>query len=89
MISRKKFYQILLDKYLSELNKKSLREKCLYSELLWSVFSRIRTDYRDIRSIIPYLVRKRENEDQINSEYEHFLRSEYFSDWSIKGRIFA
>ena len=29
----------------------SLREKCLYSEFFWSVFSRIRTVYRDVRSI--------------------------------------
>ena len=29
----------------------SLREKCLYSEFFWSVFSRIRTVYRDVQSI--------------------------------------
>ena len=29
----------------------ALREKCLYSELFWSVFSRIRTEYGEIRSI--------------------------------------
>ena len=29
----------------------SLRENCLYSEFFWSVFSRIRTVYRDVRSI--------------------------------------
>ena len=28
----------------------SLREKCVYSEFFWSVFSRIRTVYRDVRS---------------------------------------
>ena len=28
-----------------------LREKCPYSELFWFVFSRIRTEYRQIRSI--------------------------------------
>ena len=27
----------------------SLREKCPYSELFWSVFSRIRTEYGEIR----------------------------------------
>ena len=30
----------------------------------WSVFSRIRTVYREIRSICPYSVRMRENTDQ-------------------------
>ena len=29
----------------------SLREKCLYSEFFWSVFSRIRTEYGEIQSI--------------------------------------
>ena len=53
-----------------------LREKCRpYSEFLWSVFSRIRTEYGETRSISPYSVRMRENTDQKNSEYEHFLRS--------------
>ena len=51
-----------------------LREKCPYSELFWSVFSRIPIEYGEIQSISPYLVRMRENADQNNSEYEHFLR---------------
>ena len=51
----------------------SLREKCPYSELSWSVFSRIRTEYGE--RISPYSVRMQENEDQNNSEYGHFLRS--------------
>ena len=46
------------------LNKKdshwSLREKCMYSKFFWSVFSRIRTEYGEIRSISPYSVRLRE-----------------------------
>ena len=29
--------------------KSTLREKCLYSEFFWSVFSRIRTEYGDLR----------------------------------------
>ena len=49
----------------------SQREKCPYAELFWSVFSRIRTEYR----ISPYSARMRENTDQNNSEYRHFLRS--------------
>ena len=39
----------------------SLREKCPYSELFWSAFSRILTEYGEIRSICPYSVRMREN----------------------------
>ena len=55
----------------------SLRKKCLYSELFWSVFSRIRTEYGEI-------LRMRENTDQNNSEYGHFLRSD-----SVKSFILA
>ena len=40
--------------------------KCPFSELFWSVFSRIWT------------VRMRENTQQDNSEYGHFLRSGWF-----------
>ena len=58
----------------------ALRENCLYSELFWSAFSCIRTEYRDIRSISPYSAQMRENADQNNSGYRHFLRSAaYFS----------
>ena len=52
-----------------------LRKKCPYSELFWSAFSRIRTEYGEIRRISPYSVRMRENADENNSEYGHFLRS--------------
>ena len=52
-----------------------LREKCPYSELFWSAFSRIWTDYGEILRISPYLVRMRENADQNNCEYGHILRS--------------
>ena len=44
----------------------TLREKCPYSEFFWTVFSRIWTEYGGIR---------RENSDQKNSEYGHFLRN--------------
>ena len=53
----------------------TLCENCPYSEFLWSVFSRIRTEYEETRIISPYSVRIRENTDQNNSEYGHFLRS--------------
>ena len=52
-----------------------LRKECPHSELFWSAISRIRTEYGEIQSISPYSVRIRENTDQNNSEYEHFLRS--------------
>ena len=52
-----------------------LCEKCLYSELFWSAFSCIRTEYGEIFRISPYFVRMWENADQNNSEYKHFLRS--------------
>ena len=50
----------------------TLRKKCPYSELFWSVISRIRTDYGEIRIISPYSVQMQENADQNNSEYKHF-----------------
>ena len=49
----------------------TLRKKYPYSELFWSVFCRIWTEYGEI----PYSVRMRENTDQNNSEYKHFSRS--------------
>ena len=54
-----------------------LRRKCPYSELFWSVLSRIWTEQREMRSISIYSVRMRENADQNNSEYGHFSRSVY------------
>ena len=44
-----------------------LHEKCPYSKLFWSVFSRI-----------PYSVRMPENTDQNNSQYGHFLCRVHF-----------
>ena len=52
-----------------------LHGKCRHSELLWSVFSRIRTEYGEVLRVSPYSVRMRENRDQKNSKYENFLRS--------------
>ena len=70
----------------------TLRKKCLHSELFWSVFSRIWTEYGEIRPISPYSVRMPGNTDQNNSEYKHFSRSVnyelkymiFFSMWSPK-----
>ena len=53
----------------------TLREKYLYLELLWSVFSGIRTEYEEILYFSPYLVWMRKNADQNNTEYGHFLGS--------------
>ena len=47
----------------------ALRKNCLYSELFWSVYSRIRTEYGEI---LRNSVQMRENTDQNNSEYGHF-----------------
>ena len=52
-----------------------LSKKCTHSELFWSIFSPIRTEYGEIRSISLYSVRMWENADQNNSEHGHFLRS--------------
>ena len=56
--------------------KRALRKKCPYSELFWSVFSNIRTEYGEIRSIFLYSVQMRKNTNQNNSEYGHFSCSE-------------
>ena len=53
-------------------SKTSLREKCLYSQLFWSVFPCIRTEYEDILHISSYSVRMRKNTDQNNCKYGHF-----------------
>ena len=56
----------------------SLRENCPYSELFWSAFSRIWTEYGEVLHISPYSVRTQENANQNNSEYGRFLRSVLF-----------
>ena len=65
-----------IDKYFPHFSNFSLREKCPYLELFWSVFSRIRTKYGEIRNISPYSVPMRGNTEQNSSEYGHFLRSD-------------
>ena len=46
-----------------------------YGDFFWSVFLRIRAEQVEIQSIYPYSVQMRENKDQENSVFEHFLRS--------------
>ena len=59
----------------------SLREKCPYSELFWSKFSRIQTEYRKIWSTTPYAVRIRENTDQKKLRtWTFFTQYLYFSN---------
>ena len=53
---------------------RTLRKKCPYSEIFWSVFSSIRTEYREILRISAYSVWMWENAAQNNSEYGHFSR---------------
>ena len=50
-----------------------MRKMCQYSELFWSAFSFIWTEYGEIRNISPYSVQMRENADQNNSEHGHFV----------------
>ena len=52
-----------------------MREKCPYSELFWSTFSRIWTEYGEIRSISVFRPNAG-NANQNKYEYGHFLRSD-------------
>ena len=56
-----------------------LLKKCPCSESLWSAFSRLRTEYGEIKCMWEnterYKVWMRENTDQNNSEYGHYLHS--------------
>ena len=56
---------------------------CPYSELFWSIFSRIRTEYGETIRISSYSVQIGENTDQYNSEYGHFFRSVRVTEWSF------
>ena len=53
----------------------SLRKQCPYLELFWSALPHMRTEYGKIQIISPHSVRMRENADQKNSKYKHFLCS--------------
>ena len=61
----------------------SLHENCPCSELFWSPFCHVRTEHGEILCIFPHSVQMRENVDQNNSEYGHFLRSVYLSSYFI------
>ena len=68
----------LLNKKLREINTEKIHcvKSARDSELLWSTFSRIWLEYGHISCISPYSVRMRENTDQNNSKYGHFLCSD-------------
>ena len=57
----------------------SLREKCPYLKLFWSVFSRIWTEYVEILLISPFSVRMRGYTEQNNYECGHILHTVYDS----------
>ena len=69
----------------------ALRKTCPYLELFWSVCPCIRIEYGEIVRISPYSVQMRENVDQNNSKYWHFLRSEGYSTvsglWYLSNRL--
>ena len=77
-------------------NKKSLNpteryratEKCPYSELFWSTFSRIRTEYGQLLRISPYSVRMWENTDQTKYEYGLFSRSVQITEEILNGKLY-
>ena len=56
---------------------------CPYSDLFWSVFSLIQSEYEEILCISPYSVNIRRNADQNNSEHEHISRSVKLSQPSM------
>ena len=59
------------------------RKKCPYSELFWSVFSRIQTEYFVYCILrLNTSVRMQENTDQRNSKYGHFSHSVIDLWWS-------
>ena len=71
----------------------SLHKMCPYSEIFWSVFSRIRTEYGEIRSTSPYSVWRRENTHQKKLPIWHFSRNDYktgncYSNWFFKTTFF-
>ena len=53
----------------------ALHKGCPYSEFFRSLFSRIRSEYGDLRSKSPCPVQMRENASQKNSEYGKFSQS--------------
>ena len=53
----------------------ALREKRLYLEFFWSLYSRIWNKYGNLLRKSSYSVQMRENADKKNSKYRYFPRS--------------
>ena len=75
--------------YFALISYKTLRKKYLYSEL-WSNFPafELNTEKSVYLGISPYSVRVRENADQNNFEYEHFLHCDILLMLMIPFMIF-
>ena len=61
-----------------ELCSYTLRKKCPYSELFWSVFSRIQTEYRRILRISPFQSKCGKIETKVTSNTDTF---QGFKSW--------
>ena len=70
---------LILPIYTNSIDVQTLLEKCPYSELFWSAFSRIGTECGEIPRISQYSVQMRENADQNNYEYGHFFCAVQYS----------
>ena len=67
---------------------KTLRKKCPHCKLFWSTFSRIWTEYGEIRSISPCSIQMQENAGQNKSKFGYFSRSESFWRFSnVSGKL--
>ena len=64
-----------ISRSISERTIKKQRKNCTNMAFFWFVFSRIWTEYEDLRSKSPYSVQIREHNDQKNSVFGHFSRS--------------
>ena len=53
----------------------TLRKKGRYSDLFWSLFSHIWTEYRNLQSNFTYSVQMQDKTKRKNSKYGHFSRS--------------
>ena len=67
-----KLLRVLSNIYNGYFCENTLRKKCSYSELFWSVFSCIRTEYGKIRSVSPYSVWMREKWTRITPNTDTF-----------------
>ena len=83
MNQQQQFHKIFTGKYsetLSLNNECKTKEHCVkcvqIRSFFWSVFSRVRTEYVEIRNMSSYSVRMRENSNQKSSVFGHFSHRE-------------